>query len=468
MSLFLNSISSRRLPVHSFLLIRNGKLLVDAHFFPYDGVSVHDVASVTKSVTSLLVGVAVQEGLIHSIDDPLSKYLSQYSSLVNGTDKGKITIRNLLTMTSGLKDTPLGNSPIPEALLLETMQQKDWGRFILSLPLEHAPGTQFNYNSAHYHLLSLVLRAATRMDPLVFAEQGLFAPLGIRSLQWPEDPQGNPHGWGDLKLLPVDMAKIGFLCLNNGVWEGTRILPRGWIDASFTSQIQGAEGYGYGWWVPSGAANGIFEAQGRGGQYILIWPRKNVVAVFTGGGFDVREIGGALMSILKLADPIPEDRHGNSLLHETVDSLTKDRDLETRSSLPKKAFEVSGTNWRFAPNLFGLQSLSLSFLSDEEAYAQIALGRLVSLRIGLNGKYAFNKSGREDLPTAVKGRWIGSGIFLLELNEISDINDFFFRISFGTGHPRFFISEKTLMGGATIELPLQQAELTRGQLEPGR
>jgi len=283
LSRFLNSIRLAGLPVHSFLLIRNAYLLVDADFFPYDGASVHDVASVTKSVMSLLIGTAIQQGFIQSIDDPISKYLVQYSTLFGGTEKGKITIRNLLTMTSGLKDSPLGSSPIPEALLLETMQQKDWGQYILSLPLEHPPGSHFSYNSAHYHLLSLVLRAATGIDPLVFATQSLFAPLGIKELLWPKDPQGNPHGWGDLKLFSADMAKIGFLCLNNGIWDGKRILPKGWIDASFTSHIQGMEGYGYGWWVPGGTAAGIFEANGRGGQHILIWPRKNIVAVSRAG-----------------------------------------------------------------------------------------------------------------------------------------------------------------------------------------
>jgi len=164
------------------------------------------------------------------------------------------------------------------------------------------------------------------------------------------------------------------------------------------------------------------------------------------------------MGILDHADPIPENGIGSSLLQETIRSLTTNEDRETTSLLPKTAFRISGTNWRFAPNLFGLKSLSLSFLSDQEAYAQIAFDRPVNLRIGLNGKYAFNKTGREDLPTAVKGRWVGTDIFLLEINEISDINDIMIRVSFGSRHPIFLLSERTLTRGMNIELPLAPQE----------
>ena len=106
--------------------------------------------------------------------------------------------------------------------------------------------------------------------------------------------------------------------------------------------------------------------------------------------------------------------------------------------------------------MFGLKSLSLSFVSDQEAYAQIAFDRPLKLRIGLNGKYVFNKSGREDLPAAVKGKWVGTDIFLLEINEISDINDIMIRVSFGSRLPVFLLSERTLTRGMSIKLPLAE------------
>ena len=252
----LDYIRARGVPAHSFLVVRNGIIVLEAYFYPYQGREVHDVASVTKSFTSAAVGIAIEKGFIKGVDE---KVLSIVPLVPSGSDRRKqsLTIRHLLTMTSGFEcDTEGG-----EKALAAMRHSKDWAAFALALPMRADPGSQFAYCSCNNHLLSSLVTAATGESLLQLAQKNLFQPIGIEDVIWPPDPNGLTHGWGDLHLHPRDMARFGLLYLHQGKWGDVQVLPETWVRESSSESVtvRPGVGYGYSWWINT-ARPPIFEA----------------------------------------------------------------------------------------------------------------------------------------------------------------------------------------------------------------
>ena len=213
----IEQIDEQGLPIDSIQATRNGVLILDAYFYPYLGETRHDIASVTKSVTSTLVGIAVDRGLL-SLDQGLLATFPDLAPPPSNDGKADIDLRDLLTMTSGLD---CGLSP-GEPELYETLASDHFVKYALGVPMAAPPGTQWAYCSPGSHLLSAMLAKASGTSTLDFAQKNLFGPLGITDVLWPEDPQGVQFGWGDLQLHPRDMARIGLLFANEGSWNGAR------------------------------------------------------------------------------------------------------------------------------------------------------------------------------------------------------------------------------------------------------
>lgn len=312
------------IPVHSLLVIRGGYVVLDVNFHPYSGEIPHDIASVTKSVTSVLVGLAIERGDLKGVEEKMSVFFPELSASGAGRGKEAITIEHLLTMTSGMDCgfAPKGASWRQyEAALLEMLESKDFIRFALNLPMKKEPGSRFAYCSVNFHLLSAILARATGMSTADFARKLLFEPLGIRDVLWPADPSGIHHGWGDLRLHPKDMAKIGYLYRNGGRWEGRRLLSASWIEQSTKKHADVQEGmfdYGYGWWVPAVGPAGTFDARGRGGQVIVVQPEKDLIVVVTGAGYDGDVLVRLLRPAFKSDRALPEDPEGNAILAMAV------------------------------------------------------------------------------------------------------------------------------------------------------
>ncbi len=214
----LDYIQQRDLNIHSLLIVRNGYVVLEAYFYPYNEKDVHDVASVTKGITSTLVGIAIDEGKIKSTREPVLGFFSEDSVAHNEASKQKITVEHLLTMTSGLQCEPRNN----ELTLLQMKQSDNWVKFMVDLPMAEEPGRKFVYCSGGMHLLSGIISRVSGESAYDFARRSLFEPLGIRDAIWPSDLQGVSHGWGNLHLHPRDMAKIGYLWLNRGIWNDQR------------------------------------------------------------------------------------------------------------------------------------------------------------------------------------------------------------------------------------------------------
>lgn len=264
----------------------------------------HDTASVTKSVTSTLIGIAVDQDLL-SLDQPVLAFFPDLAPPTTGSDpKDAIEMRHLLTMSSGLD---CGRAP-GEPELYQMLGSEHFVKYALELPMAAEPGEYFAYCSPGSHLLSAMVTKAADTSTGAFAAEHLFGPLGIEEFVWPTDPQGIERGWGDLQLFPHDMARIGHLVANGGLWNGVQVVSESWVEQATRSWIPAevdGTGYGYQWWILAGAFDGLYEARGRGGQAIIIWPDKDIVVVFTGRGVDVRgEIALLLADALKSDEAI--------------------------------------------------------------------------------------------------------------------------------------------------------------------
>ncbi|TFH26502.1 MAG: class C beta-lactamase-related serine hydrolase, partial [Myxococcales bacterium] len=353
-------IGQENLPVDSVLIVRNGVLILDAYFYPYLGDHAHDVASVTKSVTSTLVGIAIDQGIL-ALDQNVMASFPELIPEPPADGRTDIEIQHLLTMTSGLA---CGQSP-EEPELFEMRASDHWVQYALELPMASSPGTAFAYCSPGSHVLSAMVGDAAGMSALDFAWERLFGPLGIEDAKWPADPQGVNHGWGDLQLHPRAMAKIGQVFLDGGTWNGTQIVSKEWVEQATQSFVlAGADGtgYGYQWWILAGDFEGLYEARGRGGQGIIVWPEKDVVAVFTGRGVDVRgEIALELAAALHSDVPLPPNPEGVARLESALFGATEAPAPTPVPPLPPIASEVSGKVYRLDANQFDVKCLSFHF-----------------------------------------------------------------------------------------------------------
>lgn len=270
----LEYIRERDMPIHGVLIIRNGQLVHESYFSGYNEDTLYDVFSITKSVVSILIGLGIQDGLIGDVNDPIVKYLPESALPGVGSDKEKITIKHLLTMTSGLgwlEERKYFN---------ELYAQEDWVAYMLSLPLEEGPGNAFYYCSGCTHLLAAVLENATPEPLSDYARQRLFEPLGIQNYTWETGPDDVPIGGWGLHLQARDMAKLGQLFLQGGVWEGEQLVPEGWVQRSTALQVRtgGELDYGYLWWIQP--RFGAYAALGLAGQTIMVIPEHDLVIVF--------------------------------------------------------------------------------------------------------------------------------------------------------------------------------------------
>lgn len=263
----------------SLLVVRNGKLVVEEYFHGFYADSTHDVRSVTKSVLSVLVGIALDEGYFNSLDETIDNYLTAPEFSLTETQKS-ITVRHLLTMSSGFQWDEWTSSSYNDWIL-----SGDHTGYLLGLPNQYMPGEQFTYNSAAVHLLGVVVEKAVGMKLYQFADQYLFNKIGIEGEKW-EGLSGNyANGGSGIDLKPRDLARIGQLILQEGVSGNQTIVSEEWISEATTSKYSWAfnygalknYSYGYLWWTLPDA----ILAWGYGGQFIYIVPEKELVIVTT-------------------------------------------------------------------------------------------------------------------------------------------------------------------------------------------
>lgn len=273
--------------LHSILISKNGKLILEDYFDGYTGLDLHSLKSATKSISSLLIGIAIDKGYIKSIDQKIPDFFPGYSGIINA-DWKNITLRNILTMSAGLDWTEGLDEKVHK-------ESDDIIRDVLKRGIKNKPGEVFNYVSVNMQLIAGIIKNTTGLKADEFAGKYLFGPLGIKKYDWNYNRQnGNPLMTGALALKPRDMLKIGLLVKDKGVFNGRRIVSEGWIEQSTKSQINvdNIFDYGFLWWIgKSQTAPGlnIIIANGWGSQFIIILPEYDIVVVTTGANNEMEK-----------------------------------------------------------------------------------------------------------------------------------------------------------------------------------
>lgn len=364
----LEQIRARHIPIHSLLIERHGKIVLDSYFYPFADNRTHNVFSVTKSVTSMLVGIALAEHRLSDLNTPVYPLLAAQTP--DDPRKARVTLANFLSMTSGLDCRGDGKS----SLLQEMLHSRHLASYMLDRPAENDPGTVFDYCGGNSEVVSAVLTKTTGNSAFDLARTELFAPMGINKVSWPTDSDHVSHGWGDLELQPRDMAKFGYLWLHNGRWENRQIVPADYLAQALTSHINVQPGinYGYGMWLYPGHTPVDFEANGSGGQRITVIPSLDMVIVMTGGGLDANQVQNLIAAAPKSNAPLPPNAEANvrlasietalsgtSAMHtapvtETADTLPVPRPNPLRPIHPETVVAEASPTFRTAATITGM------------------------------------------------------------------------------------------------------------------
>lgn len=302
-------IDSGEIPnIHGVIVMRGKDTLAEWYFAGNDNArgrplgrvafgpdTLHDVRSVTKSVVGLLVGAAVRDGAIKSLDTPVLDYFPEYADLQT-PERRRVTLRHLLTMTSGLhwdEETYTYADPRNSEIAMD--MAPDPYRYVLGQSFDAAPGQRFKYSGGDVAVMAAVLARATKTPLDAYAEAKLLKPLGITNVAWHRDAKGVPYAASGLRLTPRDMAKVGRLVLQKGEWNGRRVLPARWVAEATSAKVQVepdpkcGTGYGYFIWTfpgcqldpPTPWAAGV----GLGGQRLVMAPGEDAVVVLTTGNY---------------------------------------------------------------------------------------------------------------------------------------------------------------------------------------
>lgn len=303
---------------HSLLIYKNDKLVSENYFTGQDynwgrdigivkhgDTVLHDMRSVSKSVVSACIGIAISQGKIKGVDQPIFDFFEDYNQF-NNEGRDKLTIKHLLTMTSGLEwneEVPYDN-PLNSEIQMD--ESGDGVGFVLSRMLTTVPGTEWKYNGGTTEILATIIKRVTGMNVHEYAKEYIFEPLGIVNSEWTNSTgTNNPAAASGLRLTSRDMLKFGILYYNGGEWEDKQIVPKEWVNESLKSSItrQDGGGYGYQFWIFDYAIQGkrltIPAAVGNGDQRIYFDKTNNLLVVTTAGNYNMWDIENNASAIFK-------------------------------------------------------------------------------------------------------------------------------------------------------------------------
>ncbi len=430
----LNYIDLNKLDIHSIVIIRNGYVVLEAYKAPFGKDNIHILKSCSKSVSSALIGIAIKKGCIKSTDQRVVPIFAGQTIKNLDDNKRLITIRHLLTMSSGISQQEV-NANMPEGY----MKSADWNRYYLDQPMAARPGALFAYDSAGVNLLMSILHKTSRMKNSDFADKFLFKPVGITNYYWQTDRQGDYLGGWGLAMTPMEMARFGYLYLLKGDWNGKQVIPSDWVKASMSSQIKPYnwiskdKGYGYLWWE---LEFGGFTAAGYGGQRIMVMPEKDMVVVITAGLINERPeeyLTGEFINRSIVSDTfIPGNSEKQARLAAAVSNLGYPANNE-ESVMPETAHKISGKKFIMEENRWNFHSIEFEFTGTNECFLEGDYGESFfisdpakakepfKLRVGLDGKYRENVFA-SDLHKIdfSRGKWIGENAFVIEYYEAWD------------------------------------------------
>ncbi|MDC8003894.1 serine hydrolase [Aureisphaera galaxeae] len=280
---------------HSVLIAKDHKLVFETYFDGFNAHIPHDLRSASKSISSAMIGIAIQDNVLKSVDENLYDFIPKDYEYTLDSLKSKIKLKDLLTMSSGFDVNNLAS----EDYYQNPENPNNWLTSVLEAPVIHEPGTYADYGSANPFLLGVCLNERLNKPLEVYMDEKLFAPLGITNyINQTDDTGVTPYFGGGMLLTSRDLLKFGQLYLNKGQWNGTQIIPEAWVEESFQKHVQlqdvrDKNHYGYQWWHDTYEINGkaiaTIEARGAGGQFIFIIPELDSVVVITSGNFRNRK-----------------------------------------------------------------------------------------------------------------------------------------------------------------------------------
>ena len=440
----LEYIENNSYQVHSIQMVRNGHLIMDCYFYPYQRNMLHDTASVTKSITSLLAGIAIEHKVLSGIDQsmpdlfplvtdeppPSDEKYRRFACLVHGVGqcdkypydsrRGEITLGDLLAMTSGFdygyhksysdfrdeyEDT--------DSLFLSTLSME------LADNLTHE--NDWSYNSGNYHLIGCAITMRTQQTLHEYAIDNLFEKMDITNTLWSADVENYSHGWGDLFMYPMDMMKLGSLVLAKGLWQDKQLISSDWIAESTKSvtlaaevnsvtqnqlnQLAIAEGrkpeqlnfqeldYGLGWWIRNSGGYQWIEARGRGGQTISISRELNTVIVLTGDEIPSDDIMDRLAaSISKNDREMPDNKSAAERLADKIEDVSRPPETIVME-IPEDFKNKISNTYYFSENPLNLSSVSGNVKDNIVLEMEVDIGgNIIKFDTGLDKNYRFSPS----------------------------------------------------------------------------
>jgi CubicO group peptidase (beta-lactamase class C family) len=404
----------------SMLIARHGRIVLDTSYAPFKPGMKHVVNSVTKGVVGTLAGIAFKDGALGPLDAPVMSFFPGRNVANLDANKKAMSLQSLLDSTSGLSwREPLSAEP-PESML-QMERSPDWVGFVLDRPMAQAPDVSFNYDSGTWHLVSAIVGKQTGADTLAYAKQTLFGPLGIADVSWRRDPQGVPIGGYGLFMQPRDMAKIGYLYLHRGQWEGRQVLSREWVDKVFNPKVAmqlGTFRYANGWWtLPERHAH---MAVGYLRQLIIVLPDTDAVVVVTGRRhYPFEQLIDRVVAAAKSPLALPADPAANARLAERIADAAVEK-ASPVATAPAIAASVSGKTFRIDANWTGLSSIKLDLRSPDPRYETVfapsgpnGSARRIDGPIGLDGLFRLREPQGSEPLLAVKGTWLNESSFQL-------------------------------------------------------
>ena len=404
----------------SLMIIRHGKIVAEAYYAPYVAGISHDLRSVTKSIVGTLTAIEVKNGLLDSVDHPVLDLFSDKQIANLDDNKKAMTVQHLLDMNSGIAWRE--KSFTPDESVIRMYSAPDRTEFVLSQPMSDPPGAKFYYNSGNPYVLSALITKKTGQSAFDFAKKQLFEPLGITSAEWGRvDAQGVTDGEAGLSLAPHDMARIGYLYLHNGSWDGKQIIPSSWVERARAGNVPATFGMHYSnlWW--SLPQKGAFMALGRHSQTIVVIPKLDIVATMTGvlrddEFYPIGRLVNDISTSAKSDRPLPADPVAQGLLAAAIPGAATEKPSAVGPT-PDLAKEISGKVFKFtADNDLHVKSFTLHFFDQDSSWEittdtgkDHSIQRFSGL-MGLDGVFRKSPPAPYGI-NAVKARWINQHSF---------------------------------------------------------
>jgi len=392
--------------LHSFMLVRHGKVVAEGWWAPYAAQEPHVLFSLSKSFTSTAVGLAVAEGKL-SVYDPVLKFLPDEAPAAPCRNLTLMRVRDLLRMSTGQRDEDLRTFPFQSS--------KDLVRVFLELPVPDKPGTHFVYNTAATYMLSAIVQKVTGQTVLDYLRPRLFKPLGIENPTWDASAQGISLGGFGLSVRTEDIAKFGQLYLQKGEWNGRQLIPADWVSAATSLQTANGgsadsdwdQGYCYQFWR---CTHGFYRGDGAFGQYCIVMPQYDAVLAVTGGSRDLQgELTVFWDSLLPVFSdqPLPADPESDRRLAQKLAGLALKTQAGQASSPLAPA--ISGRRYVFPENKAGIQEVQVDVQAGSNAVTITGRVGNVDSRFacGWNEwlKGTLDGLGGPPVPIAASGAW---------------------------------------------------------------